>query len=891
MKQRFLKSAFLKLLRTRQRDLEILPILHLQRWATWPSWRRMFTAWAVLAVSLAGTFAAWRSSMLRSEIEARSKFEIEAQRIRMAVVDRFDGYEEMMNGMKGLFVASRDVEPSEWRDYVSSLESKIHYPEIEFFGYLESGSMTPKPGSGEKDRLKKGVPILDPSGSGLYHVRYLEPLTDQNREVLGFDIDLNSPLRYALDRARDTGAINLSYGTRLGGSGDRDEENRDSILLFLPVYRKGVDLSDVSLRQKATLGMIFAQFRVSAMMNHMAERMSPEISLRLFEGNQMHPSRLLYNSELHTPVDGRPVTPKFMIVMQIHVLGRSWLMHFAMKPRSSSAMDTTRPNLILLSGLLGSFLLFGMVWSLVRAAHALAIAGNMTDEIRLRDRAMAATENGVLITDPSQSDNPIVYVNSAFERITGYTASEVLGRNPRFLYGTDSTQRGVMELRQALAEQRECRVELRNYRKDGRVFWNELSVSPVRNEECVVTHFVGIQFDITDRKRTEEAMLRVQKLESLGVLAGGIAHDFNNLLAVILGNAELSLKELRVHPARQFVEQIEIASLRGAELCKQMLAYSGKGRFVIQKIQLNEVVQEMTHLLEVSISKKASLEYRCVDELPLVEVDVTQIRQVIMNLVVNASDAIGDHDGKITISTGVMHADRTFLAETPLSEQPEGNYVYLEVMDTGCGMSPETKARIFDPFFTTKFMGRGLGLAALLGIARGHGGTIRVDTELGLGSRFRFLLPCNTILHTPEAKTVAPTIAWQGSGTILVVDDEDDIRTVTARMVESLGFKSLTAPDGEQGVRMFGERCDEIEVVLLDLTMPHMSGEEALREMRHVRADVRVIVMSGYNEEETRGRFDEGSFAGFLQKPFRLNDLRFKLEKAFAPDGAKERPS
>jgi len=842
----------------------------------------MFTAWVVLIISLASTFAAWRNSLLRSEAEAHARFEIEAQRIKLAVIDRFEGYEELMSGMKGLFVASHDVEHGEWRDYVRSLDTEIHNPEIQFFGFVDH--VTPDHSIEffrflETEYARK----FSESSRGnddAYRIRYLEPLTSRNVILLGRDLHQETAFRYAMERARDTGKVNLAYGAPLFGSSPQNPTSRDAVVLFLPVYRNGMDSSNEENRQKALSGFILTQFRVSDMMNHLSERMAPDVTLRLFEGTQMHPSRLLFHSD--TPQrGGARRQPAFMTVMQIQVLGRSWLMHFATGPLFEASIDHARPNLILMSGLMGSFLLFGMVWSLVRGADALMLAGNMSEEIRLRDRAIAATSNGVLITDPSQPDNPIVYVNSSFERITGYSASEALGRNPRFLWGQDGEQRMLGELRVAIREKRECRVELRNYRKDGTLFWNELSVSPVRNDEGAVTHFVGIQVDITERKRTEEAMLGVQKLESLGVLAGGIAHDFNNLLAVVLGNAELGLKELRTHPARQFIEQIEIASMRGAELCKQMLAYSGKGRFVIQPIQLNQVMEEMTHLLEVSISKRVNLEYQLAPKLPLVEVDATQIRQVIMNLVVNASDAIGDQDGTITVSTGLMRADAKYLAETPLTDLKPGEYVYLEVKDTGCGMSPDTKARIFDPFFTTKFMGRGLGLAALLGIARGHRGTIRVDTELGTGSSFRFMIPCMPNVQMQPVAAPTSVAAWQGSGTVLVVDDEDDIRIVIARMVESLGFHAVTATDGEQAVRIFREQSDRIELVLLDLTMPHMSGEEAFNEMRRIRPETRIVVMSGYNEEETKGRFDGNSFAGFIQKPFRLSDLRFKLEKAF----------
>jgi len=409
---------------------------------------------------------------------------------------------------------------------------------------------------------------------------------------------------------------------------------------------------------------------------------------------------------------------------------------------------------------------------------------------------------------------------------------------------------------------------------------------PLQDGHGHITGIVGISRDITDRKRAEDerqAMERkfqeTQKLESLGVLAGGIAHDFNNLLTGILGNASLARMELPAEsPLHSYLEQIEHSSQRAADLCKQMLAYSGKGRFVIQRIDLSALVRETLHLLQLSISKKAVLKLDLADHLPGVMADATQIRQIIMNLVMNASDAIGEKSGLITISTAAHHADRKYLSDlVGADDLPAGQYVVLEVTDNGCGMSPETKAKIFEPFFTTKFTGRGLGLAAVLGIVRGHQGALKVYSELGRGSTFKLLLPAAGTATGDTRVDHRTSTHWRGSGTVLVIDDEESVRTVTGRMLKSLGFDVLTARNGREGLHVFSAHLDRISAVLLDLTMPEMDGEEAFRELRNIQPNARVILMSGFNEQEAGARFVGKGLAGFLQKPFTPDELRERL--------------
>ncbi|MFA7402658.1 MAG: PAS domain S-box protein [Pelobacteraceae bacterium] len=396
----------------------------------------------------------------------------------------------------------------------------------------------------------------------------------------------------------------------------------------------------------------------------------------------------------------------------------------------------------------------------------------------------------------------------------------------------------------------------------------------------------GFTIDVTERKRNEEErrhmeqqLVYAQKLESLGVLAGGIAHDFNNILMTIVGNADLALMRLsKESPVVDNLHCIEQAAARAADLARQMLAYSGKGKFVVESIDLNRLLEEMLHMLEVSISKKAVLRLNLTKPLPLVEADATQMRQIIMNLVINASEAIGDKSGVIAINTGCMDCDRNYLKDVWLDENLSGGlYVYLEIVDSGCGMSRETLDRIFDPFYTTKFTGRGLGMAAVLGIVRGHRGAIKVSSEPEAGTTFKVLFPASgkpaelfdEVPHHEDRKR---------AGTVLLVDDEETVRGIGSEMLKELGFTVITADDGRKAIDVFQQNLD-VCFVLLDLTMPHMDGEQCFRELRRIKPDVRVIMSSGYNEQEVTQKFAGKGLNGFIQKPYRLSMLQEAIRR------------
>jgi two-component system, cell cycle sensor histidine kinase and response regulator CckA len=404
---------------------------------------------------------------------------------------------------------------------------------------------------------------------------------------------------------------------------------------------------------------------------------------------------------------------------------------------------------------------------------------------------------------------------------------------------------------------------------------------PIRDGGGRITRIVGFSQDITQSKQAEAALRQAQKLESLGVLAGGIAHDFNNLLTAMLGNLNLAqMKSSPESPARPYLENVERTVLKAAELTKQMLAYSGKGRFVVKPHNLNQVVQEMTHLLNVSISKKVLIRYDLARELPSIEADAAQIQQVVMNLVTNASEAIGDREGVISIATRLQSLDEDALQSLCTDQNlTPGCFAILEISDTGSGILPGIMGKIFDPFFSTKQSGRGLGLSAMQGILRGHHAGIWITSEPGKGSTFTLFFPAaqGTTAGTEAASAEYPESLFKGR--ILLVDDEPEVRNSTAAMLEALGLQVITAVDGQDALDRFKAERPNIDLILLDLTMPRMDGREAFRKLRGIQADIPVILYSGYSEHESLRETLAQGFAGFLQKPFQMTDLRQAIQQ------------
>lgn len=485
-------------------------------------------------------------------------------------------------------------------------------------------------------------------------------------------------------------------------------------------------------------------------------------------------------------------------------------------------------------------------------------------------------------------------VNDRLCEILGYNREELAALTWAALTHPDDLQTDEALFDRVLAGEIDgYNLDKRFIRKDGTTLHASISVKCLRKPDGAVDYFVSLLQDITDRKRVEEErlmlerkLLHAQKLESLGVMAGGIAHDFNNLLTAITGNLELATLYLDpTSPSRLWIERADHAAQRAADLTRQMLAYSGKGRFLVQHLNLNELVDQNAALFRATVAKNVNVEMDLTQSLPSIYVDPGQMQQVLMNLITNAAEAIGDKDGRLRLATGVVHMDARALEASLVDVKPvPGTFVYLDVIDDGCGMDATTRERLFDPFFTTKFTGRGLGMSAVLGILRGHAGAMLLQTRPGEGTAIRVLFP---VAATTDVAGAAPPSVEPGDGeplpldrTILLVDDEEIVRQLGLHMLEHMGARVLVAEDGEEAIRVYTAHRDAIDVVLMDLSMPRMNGMVAAAGIKAIEPDARIVLASGYSEEDALTRFALEKPDHFVQKPYSYQRLRAAILSA-----------
>jgi two-component system, cell cycle sensor histidine kinase and response regulator CckA len=516
----------------------------------------------------------------------------------------------------------------------------------------------------------------------------------------------------------------------------------------------------------------------------------------------------------------------------------------------------------------------------------------------LADAITSNAAEGLLLID---NEGRVTFINKMAQDMLGWTQEELVGEvlhdklqscrpDGSARPSDDSPHMEVLRTGQTLRSHEDYFIH-----KNGQIVPVSCSVAPIRSDSLIAGAVMVVR-DLTQQRlaeatqrENEQALQQAQKLESIGVLAGGIAHDFNNLLTGIMGNAGLARRAImagRTEQAATLLRDVLSASQRAADLTRQLLAYAGKGRFVILPVDLAKLVSEVSTLIRASISKKITLVIDVPEDCSLVEADRAQLQQLVMNLVINGGEAIGDEPGTLTVRVRTEHF--TERRERPRAEGfpiTTGDYVRIDVTDTGAGMDEETRGRIFEPFFTTKFLGRGLGLSAALGIVRGHRGAISVRSELGQGTTFTVLLPVHRELRRTDRVAGHSVVdrEIQGSGTILVADDEEGVRSLVANVLGDAGYTVELAADGAQAVEKLQGLGDTVRLVLLDLTMPILSGAETAMELRRMQPEVPIIAMSGYGDIEVMQRFSEAGVNDFLPKPFTPDELAAKVRDTLAP--------
>jgi len=498
--------------------------------------------------------------------------------------------------------------------------------------------------------------------------------------------------------------------------------------------------------------------------------------------------------------------------------------------------------------------------------------------------AVETTRMPMIITDPHQPDNPIIFANRAFVEMTGYEREELVGRNCRFLQGPDTDPDAIAEIREAIAETREAATEVLNYRKDGSTFWNALFVSPVFDDDGTLVYFFGSQLDVSRRRDAEDSLRQAQKMEALGQLTGGIAHDFNNLLQVMSGYLEMitGTSEQELGPdsfVRRAATQAQSAANKAAVLTQQLLAFSRRQKLEGRTVNLNSLVSSTVELAAQRVGAEVELEMDLAPGLWNCRIDTTQAEVAILNLVINARDALkGRSDQRVLLATRNVEVSKG-AASGDLDHLPSGRLVCISVQDNGSGMSPDIVRRVMDPFFTTKDEGEGtgLGLSMVYGFVKQSGGTVRIASEPGVGTTVSLYFPATTDALTKDVAPSNMAMDRGGSERILIVEDRDDVAELAQMLLEAGGYQTRVANDGASALALL-EQGEVFDLLFTDLIMPGgMNGVLLAREAKRRLPRMKVLLTTGYAEAGLERTDAGGSEYEVLNKPFNRQQLLRKV--------------
>ncbi|MBL0211419.1 MAG: CHASE domain-containing protein [Holophagaceae bacterium] len=801
----------------------------------------------------------------KDRIQARVDRQV--QRTYLSMQDHLFTYEGLLRGGRGLFEVREKIAEDEWRRFVEELDLPHRYPSVKGLAYIER---VPG-GAGEK-----------------FLIRYSEPAL-LNPHAVGYDIGIHPEQRGAAVRAMESGMSAITAPIYF----NETEPDRPAFGLLLPVYKPGTMAFTTEARKAAHVGWISAAIYLDTMMDEVMREMDPDFATQIIGGN--HPVRgsLAYQHNMGSLNGHRGATPARQLVFKWG--DRAWAGRVIPLPSFDQTADYRWPLWALVAGCTISSLLAGLAWSLISTrARAEAIAKSMT--LTLEDalrRHESHVENTPLAVIEWDQERKIRAWNPAAARIFGYTETEALARGMVDLLAPPGGSAGLESaLEQAAGSKAGTHRTLECRAKNGQTIICGWHCAPLLGAEDEFLGATTLIEDLTQARQREAALRQGQKLESLGLLAGGIAHDFNNILTALLGNLDAAVEATDERsPAMEHLLKAITSAERAGDLSTQILVYSGKGAFTTREVLLNQIVEEMTELLEVSRPPRVNLRLQLAPDLPFIQADPVQMQQVVLNLVLNATEAIeanqqgGDAEASITLTTSHRVYSDVEL-ETAFSGQDllPGPYVSLRVKDSGCGMDEATLPRIFDPFFTTKATGRGLGLSTLQGIVKAHHGGMWVNSKPGAGTTFNLLFPA------AEAMPSMPRKQGEGhhesQGAVLLVEDEEAIRTITALALSKAGFEVLTAADGLEALRLFEANAEIIRSALVDKVMPGMGGAELMQAMRARKPGLRVVLCSGYSEsgfDESDPGIPSSAADAFLQKPYRTADAVELIRKLMGP--------
>lgn len=879
----------------------------------------------ILLAGFAGSFALYRFVQYTECRRISEEFTRRAA-IRHALIgESLRGYEECVYNLRNLFANSDHVTPAEFRAATRDIRTRhLGIQAVQWAPAVTSArraeveawarrSVHPDFAITELGPDKRPVPAAP---RDVHHpILYTDPL-DGNEPALGFDLTV-APSQADLARALNERTVIMTRKIRLVQ--EQPDSDRFGVIMASPVFRETDGREEfqgfvqIVFRVDDVLGLSWIHYPGSVM-----ETLILDLSAPAGE------DRFLYGRSAGTPGRAAPreladLDPRHLQSFTLTIGGRNWGCYYAMPPGWMASQVSGTPWLVLGVGLVFTCVLGAYFHGMRRRAdfvkqqvYERTAELRHTQDLLEADIVKRQATEAELRESRRQLDSLLgqmpgmayrcrltpkqaipLFISRGSLEITGHPASELLSNRVYYpaLIHPEDRRRHEEAVGKAVEQRSAYESEYRLHGRDRGLKWVLDRGQGIYDSEGGLLFVEGLAVDITRRKQAEaekaaldRKLLESQKLESLGVLAGGIAHDFNNLLTSIVGHASIARLDLPSRsPILDHLRHIEAGAKQAAELCQQMLAYAGKGQFLIQRTNLQKLVRDTTPLLEHSISKRATLRFVFQDNSPDIQADATQIRQIIMNLVVNASDALSGRDGDITMETGRLGRDDPRLASAVLPPPPgTTDFAFLRVTDTGTGMTAGTIAKIFEPFFTTKFAGRGLGLAAVLGIVRSHHGSLLVESAPGIGSSFTLLLPAiaaeTPVERASDSRPPLDPRARPLAGTVLLIDDEEAVRIVAHQMFATLGLKVLIAADGVEGVELFKRNLSDISLVLLDLTMPRMTGVETLHAIRALAPHLPVILMSGYNQSAVPDLATD-AYVVFLQKPFSLQALRQQISR------------
>ncbi|HYC70175.1 MAG TPA: CHASE domain-containing protein [Opitutaceae bacterium] len=881
-----------------------------------PKISRLSVPLVVTAAGLAVTLLAARYVRGREEAAARAETQRRAQAIVGVIGRTLRTHEEVLRSVRNLFDFSEHVSRAEFNGFageflrrhrgIQSLEWAPRVP-----GDRRAAFEAAVRAEGFPDfefRARAGGTALRraPDRAEHFPVAYVQPYAP-NRAALGFDLASSSIWPQLEDAARDERA-HASRLVSLITDGSTAEDW--GYILQLSVYAAPAPGTPATPRERLR-GFVIGLFRPRDIIEEAIATLDPQgmdlvaVDHTAPAGRHVihfHPSRSRTAAAPMPPLDEFRADP-FLIRGTAHLANQEWELLMRPVPQLLAAQRGSGGIAVLVGGCLGSMLLGLYLHATLRRSQLVAEQVDertgelrearrlLEDDIRRREEAEQRLRDSEarLHAILDQSPNAIfvkdlggryLLCNGTFASLRGRAPADVVGRTDRDLFPEAVATTLHAHDQQALAfgSALESEETLPLAAGSGTFIFSRF---PLLNARSQAYALCGIVTDITGRKSAEHRRLELErqllesrKLESLGVLAGGIAHDFNNILTAVLGNATLAREAVGSAPARKHLLLIEQAARRAADLCQQMLAYAGQGRVSSAPVDLGEIVRGTASLLGVSLSKKVRLALQLGDDVPAIQADATQLRQIVMNLVLNAADAIGDEPGEVAVRTGRVRATAAELAQgIGRPELPEGDYVFLEVQDTGCGMDAATQARIFEPFFTTKFSGRGLGLSAVLGIVQGHRGSLFVRSIPGAGTTFRLLFPAVAAAPVNGSRPPMPAAGEPLRGRVLVIDDEPSVRQIARVALESQGATVHEAANGDEALEFIRRAGPDLGLVLLDLTMPGLTGEETVHALRRLPGRFPIVLMSGYTESAAARRAGHLDVQGFLHKPFEIDTL------------------